>query len=345
MKCYLTDSWDGILEGFAPERKDIYFKEKYVRLYETEHEQAVAFVAEEDEKVLLMPVLLRAFSHRDTVRYDFETPYGYGGPLANTSDTAFITRALSALADYGAEHGFVAGFVRFHPLLHNEVGFSAVGSVIPDRQTVAIDTSLSEEEMWRNEIHSKNRNAIRKGERAGVSFVADYEYRYMNAFVKLYERTMDKLHADAFYYFNIAYYERFRRCMDTGFLGTVWLGEKLISAALFMYCGRFGHYHLAGSDDACLSCCPNNVLLWNAAREMHRLGVERFHLGGGVNAEPRNSLLEFKARFSRERYLFSIGKIIFDAYTYRELCDAWERKHEGTAKIETYANHLLKYKY
>lgn len=345
MKCYFTDAWDSLLAVFAPEHKDIYFEEKYVRLYETEREKAAAYVAEENDKILLMPVLLREFDNNGTTLYDFETPYGYGGPLCNTPDMNFILRALNGLKKYGIAHHFVAGFVRFHPLLGNETGFDSIGTVIPDRQTVAIDTALAEEEMWLNEIHSKNRNTIRKGAKSGLTFVADHEYSNMDKFVALYEQTMHKLHADAFYYFSSSYYERFRQRVDNGFLGTVWLNGRMIAAALFMYCGRFGHYHLAGSDEAFLAYGPNNFLLWNVACEMHRLGVECFHLGGGINADPHNSLLEFKKRFSKKRYCFSIGKIVFDEQIYRTLCAEWECMNAGTGKEKVYEKHLLKYKY
>ena len=345
MKCYVTTSWGSLLKQLDCYQRDIYFREEYVRLYETQLEKAVALVVEDGINFLVLPILLREFDYRGQICYDFETPYGYGGPVCSTENGVFVRRAFCAIKQYGIEHNFVAGFIRFHPLLYNDMGFDEIGVVIRDRETVAMNTSLSEDWMWMNELHAKNRNAIRKGEKSGLKFYADYRFEYMVSLLNLYEKSMDEVHADSFYYFDVSYYERLRRDLTNCFLGTVWMNDELIAAAIFMYGDRFGHYHLAGSDSNYLCYSPNNFLLWNAAKEMHKMGIEKFHLGGGVNSDPHNSLLEFKGRFSKDRYQFSIGKVIFDRAIYDRLCQDWMLCNQGTAKEAHYAQYLLKYKY
>jgi hypothetical protein len=114
----------------------------------------------------LFPFLTRTFVFQGRLCKDFETAYGYGGPIYNCEDEEFITTALTALKTYCSDNEYVAGFVRFHPLLQNQKFFDVIGSVIIDRKTVAIDLSQTTDEVWKNEIHSKNRNVIRKAEKA-----------------------------------------------------------------------------------------------------------------------------------------------------------------------------------
>ena len=155
---------------------------------------------------------------------------------------------------------------------------------------------------------------------------------------------MDKLSADGFYYFDDAYYENLRKGITDSFLGCVENSEgEIISAAIFMYSGPYGHYHLSGSDKSQLAISPNNYMLWNAAIELQKRGVKRFHLGGGTNGDEENSLFQFKHRFSKDTCQFCIGKLVFNQELYETICADWEVKNPE--KAEHYRHHLLKYKY
>jgi len=344
MQVELISHWDNLLNNFPAEKQDVYFKEEYVRLYETDEEKAFCLVCQEENKILLFPLLRRAFVFNGITYYDFETAYGYGGPVANNDDESFRNRALCALKEYCAQNGFVAGFVRFHPLFQNQEGFETIGRLIADRKTVTIDLNQTMDEVWSNEIHSKNRNVIRKAEKAGCTFIVDDKYDHLEDFIRLYDSTMDKLSADGFYYFDDNYYKNLVAGIPDSFLGCVEdAGGKIISAAIFMYCGTYGHYHLSGSDKSQLSLSPNNFMLWEAAKELQKRGVKRFHLGGGTSGDEENSLFLFKRRFSKDTCQFYIGKLVFNQAAYDAICADWEQKNPD--KAEHYKHHLLKYKY
>lgn len=344
MQVELVSHWNDLLATFPASAQDVYFKEEYVRLYETDTEKAYCIVCSEDGKKLLFPLLRRAFIFNGETYYDFETAYGYAGPVTNSEDDAFRTKALAALKEYCAQNGFVAGFVRFHPLFQNQEGFESIGRLIADRKTVAINLDQSMEDVWSNEIHSKNRNVIRKAEKAGCTFVVDDKYEYLEDFIRLYDSTMDKLSADGFYYFDKDYYKHLVKGIRNSFLGCVKDMEgKIISSAIFMYSGPYGHYHLSGSDKSQLSLSPNNLMLWEAAKELQRRGVKQFHLGGGTSGDEENSLFKFKCRFSKDTCQFYIGKLLFNQEAYDAICEDWELKNPE--KAEHYRHHLLKYKY
>ena len=344
MDIQITEHWNENFDAFLSEKKDVYFTEQYVKLYETETEKAECFVGREDEKVFLFPFLARTFEFQGKQYKDFETAYGYGGPVCNCDHREFVVRALAAFKSYCSENNYLAGFVRFHPLFQNQRGFETVGRVIEDRKTVAINLDQTMDDVWKNEIHSKNRNVIRKAEKAGCTFIVDDNYVHLKEFINLYDSTMDKLSADGFYYFDDAYYENLNRGIPDSFLGCVQNNEgQIISAAIFMYSGPYGHYHLSGSDKSQLAISPNNFMLWNAAIELQKRSVKRFHLGGGINGNEENSLYQFKRRFSKDTYQFCIGKLVFNQEIYDTICADWEVKNPD--KAEHYKHHLLKYKY
>lgn len=343
MKIELLSHWDNILAVFPKKSKDVYFAEEYVRLYENDKEKARCLFCKDGENEFLLPILLREFHFAGEVYFDFETAYGYGGSVCNTKDEAFITAAWKAVFDFCAKENFVAGFFRFHPLLQNQVGFDGVGRLIADRKTVAINLNQTMDEVWSNEIHSKNRNVIRKAEKAGCHFIVDDQYDHLDDFQRLYAATMDKLSADLFYYFPDDYYRRLRDTVENSFLGCVEHEGKIISAAIFMYNGEWGHYHLSGSDRSYLSLSPNNFMLWEAAKELQNRGVKLFHLGGGTNGDEDNSLYLFKRRFSKETLQFYIGKQVFNSAVYEAVCKEWEQRNPD--KAEQFKNITLKYKY
>ena len=342
MTCFTTE-WNCFLDRISEEFQDLYYREEYIKLYETESEKACCFVFEDSGDVFLFPFLKRTFDYQGKECYDFETAYGYGGYIANNHSESFLEAAYTAFAELAKKENFICGFVRFHPVLNNIQGFDKIGQVYNDRKTIAIDLSAGIDNAWMNEIHKKNRNVIKKGEKEGIEFVLDYNFENLESFVKIYDSTMDKLSADSFYYFKHDYYEQLRDTLKNRFLGLVKYEEKIIAAAIFFFQKPYGHYHLAGSDKNYLNLSPNNFLLWNAAVELEKNGVKRFHLGGGTDGTKDNSLFLFKKKFSKQEYQFSIGKTIFNPELYNQICMDWERNNPQ--KVEQYKRILLKYKY
>lgn len=340
----ITPNWDLYLSKFPQKRTDIYFTEGYHKLYSSPEETSLAFVYEEDEDIFVFPFLSKESKIYDgTLVKDFETAYGYGGPVSSTSNPKFIHAALKAFYEELQASNYLAGFVRFHPLLNNSEGFDSIGQLIPNRKTVAINLIGTEEEIWMGEIHTKNRNVIKKGAKEGLSFEADYSYKSLDRFVQLYNSTMDKLNADDFYYFGVDYFEKFPKLFPNSFIGKVSYNDQTIAAAIFFFDGVYGHYHLAGSDINYLKLSPNNFLLWNAAMELKKHGVQLLHLGGGTDSDENNSLFQFKRKFSKSVYDFNIGKVIFDEFRYKSIVDKWA--FTFPEKNEIYKQRLLKYRY
>lgn len=341
MHCFITEHWNKYLDEFQSIDIDIYYFEEYVRLYEDSEKCALCAVCLEDKNLLIFPFLRGEINGY----FDFETAYGYGGPIANTKDKEWVAQAYESLNSMFTENNYLCGFVRYSSLLENALfANDAYIKIKFDRNTVWMDTSVCDEEIWKSQIKSKNRNTIRKAEKNGLVFEAEYDFRSMDEFIELYNLTMTRLEADPFYYFDSLYYDAFaKQLMNKAFLGTVRKDGELICAALFMYTEEYGHYHLEGSNPTGSSLGANNFLLWSVAKEFHAKGVKKFHLGGGFNSAADNSLLKFKRAFSDNIGDFYIGSWLFDNDAYNAVREEWKSKFPDKEKV--YGGRLLCYRY
>ena len=334
MKTFITKSWNEYLNRIKD--KDIYYYEEYAKLYEYSGE-AYAIICEEDENIMLLPFIRGKAGEC----YDFETPYGYGGPVSNTADEEWNKSALGCMEKHFRDENYLCGFIRFHTLLDNYRVCRNSFDVLFDRNTVAVNL---ENDIFETQLSSKNRNMIRKAKKQGLYFKAEYDFDSLYEFKELYLDTMKRLKADSFYLFDNEYFDSIKNILNgRGFLGTVRKDGILICAALFMYCGDFGHYHLEGSNYAYKGTGAGNLLLYESALELQRRGVKLLHLGGGTDSDRDNSLFKFKKAFGKEERDFYIGKWIFDKEKYAAVKKEWMENNKD--KLQEYGKLLLCYRY
>jgi hypothetical protein len=341
MHSLITDTWNTFLLKIPVGRRDIYYMEEYVKLYEGADKKALCYVYFDGKFVLLMPYIRGEIGNNF---YDFETPYGYGGPITNCNDAVWVSAVLSEMNIFFMQERYIAGLIRFHPLFDNANLCNERISPIFERTTIFIDLSVSLDDIWKSQISSKNRNTIRKAERSGLVFSADFDFENIEIFTQLYNSTMNKNHAESFYYFSRDYYNNFKTVLkENSCLGIVKKDNSVIAAGLFMFYSDYGHYHLAGSDQNIPNYGANNFLIWNMINVLQEKGVKRFHLGGGTDSNPDNSLFKFKKSFSNSKVDFCIGKLVFNERKYKEICAIWEEKNPE--KKILYKNILLKYRW
>lgn len=248
--------------------------------------------------------------------FDWETPYGYGGPLANgviseESQKLFGTE----IKEYCNNNNIISQFVRFHPLLANE---NIIPNIIESkymRETIYIDTS-SIDLIVRN-MDTKNRNMIRKAQKEGVEIVFKSIDKF-DEFIHMYNETMKMKDADDYYTFGNDYFVSLAEMKENAFLAYAIYNNIIISGALFFFNDQYIHYHLSGADWKYRKCSPNNLLLYETACYASNKGIRKFHLGGGMSEN--DSLFGFKKQFNKNgKVKFYIGRTIFDRESYDEL--------------------------
>lgn len=253
--------------------------------------------------------------------YDWETPYGYGGPLAEGEISEDTQRKFfREIVAYCKKNNVVSQFMRFHPLLRNESILSSIAASKFLHNTIYIDTH-DIETIVKN-MDSKNRNMVRKAEKNGIQVerreIADYE-----SFVKLYDATMKKNGAADYYFFSDDYFKYLKAMNMNVCIFYAMYQKEAIGGAIFFFNEQYMHYHLAGSNIEYRNMAPNNLLLYKAACWGSERGIPKLHLGGGLSAE--DSLYGFKKQFNKHGSLpFYIGRIVFDQDKYNELLNIRE---------------------
>ena len=237
--------------------------------------------------------------------HDVITPYGYGGP-AGGDPAAF----WPAYETWCRERGVVTTFVRFHPLFQS----GANAPLALEELAPTIGWRLEGDLLAR--MHSKHRNVVRKGEKAGL---AVEQATGVGGFAPLYEDTMRRANAAAFYFFPGEYWQALDRLGDGLVRFHAFEEADVVASALCLASPPWLHYHLGAASDRGRKLGATTLLLYEIARWAQERGYERFHLGGGVGGG-RDSLHEFKRRFDPDGECpMWIGKAVHDADAYRAL--------------------------
>lgn len=314
--------WDTIVQTFR--NYDVYWLSGYVRAFQLHGDgEPLLFFYEKGDIRGINVVMKRDVANDvrflgkipEKTYYDFSTPYGYGGWLIEGTDT----KAL--FCEYGGwcrSNGIISEFVRFHPIVRNHEACGGHYEVIRLGEVVHMDLS-SPELIWEN-IISKNRNHIRKAIKNGVRIYNGRFPEIYRRFREIYNGTMDKDCADAYYYFSEDFYSSVLEDLPQN--AQVFWAEKdetVIAASIILFANGKMNYHLSGSVREFSSLAPTNLLLYQAALWGSANGYRTLYLGGGVGTG-EDSLFKFKRAFYKgELNHFYIGKRIYNQDKYDEL--------------------------
>ena len=334
------DLWEQFLHRLPFNRQDVYFTPDYYSLYQNYGDgEAQCFVFEKDGNIALYPFLKNPISplgyQLDKEYYDIQGAYGYNGLIASTDDAVFIADFWKEFDIYCNENDIIAEFMRFHPLLNNQRLASPKMKTFFSRHTVALDLSLSLDEIWTQQFSSKNRNMIRKAEKEGVTIVESDDYE---TFRKLYDSTMINLNAENYYFFPQSYYDEYKASFkDKSILYFAMFNGKVIAGSMFMFSGNYAHYHLSARDREYSKYAANNLILWHGIQKAKERGCKWFHFGGGTTGDENDSLLLFKQNFSKTKTEFWIGKRVHNQAVYDRIVEQWKVKYP-----ESYEHNKIK---
>jgi CelD/BcsL family acetyltransferase involved in cellulose biosynthesis len=321
-------AWRGVLARFPAEARDVYFLPEYAALYEHPGARARALVYTDGGETLLHVFMERRLGGADLVA---EGVYGYGGPIATSTDGEFLAAAHAALAERQRAAGVISEFVRFHPLLANQRWAPAAWAPTLDRHTVAVDLASAAAE--REAAYAPTqRNRLRRARRAGVVVERSESPADRATFAALYAATMRRNAARSFYLFGADYFAAlWSGLADRAHLFVARHGGRVVAGALVLAHGPFLHHHLSASAAEAQVLAPNNLLFHEIGAWGTAQGFRWFHLGGGRTSAPDDELLRFKARFSGVRLPFWIGRIVHDAARHARRREAWLARHPGRA--------------
>lgn len=244
---------------------------------------------------------------------DWQSPYGYGGPIGFGMSESALREAWSAFDGIARERRVIAEFIRFHPLVENQRFYP--GSVSEDRSVVTID--LSQPDLIAS-YSVRGRNTLRKAQRADL--VASWEDpgSFREQFATLYADAMRRIGASDFYRFGPDYFGALLALPYARVLAVRRAGA-LVAAAV-MLCGpQVMEYHLSGTTPEGRALGATNLLIHEAACRGKVEGCSWLYLGGGTDSSADNPLLRFKQSFAPASRVFRFGSRVLDVERYEQL--------------------------
>jgi lipid II:glycine glycyltransferase (peptidoglycan interpeptide bridge formation enzyme) len=321
-------------------KKDIFYHPSYSGLYQSmgDGEPHLFFYEDQSGKKVGYVFLKRKikglpFAKHETNDdiYDIITPsYGYGGPLYDMEEKQLVSAFRKEFEEYCQKENIICEFIRFHPLLQNSRIMAEFVDTSFDRETIFIDLTKTEKEIFNNyhTNHKRNINKANKKELVFRVFKNEEALEVVETFYQLYKETMDKLNASTYSYFSTSYIkDLLSHLSQYSMIGAVFYKDQMVAASMCLYEGNSLHYHLGCSNKEYLHLGVNTFLLHQLGIWGKRAGLERFHLGGGHKG--RDSLFQFKSRFNPDGVLpFYIGRKVHNPVLYNQLIEKWENYYE-----------------
>lgn len=325
-----TQLWSEMLSRLPIDQQDVYFTPEYYSLYQNYGDgEACCFVFEENGELAMYPFLKNSINklgyELDRNYYDIQGAYGYNGVVTSNKSLQFLNSFYTNFSRWCIDNHIIAEFTRFSPFLNNHVLAAQQMRTFYSRNTVCLDLSLSEDDIWMKQFSSKNRNEIRKAEKEGVRIVESKNYEI---FRELYNSTMINVGAEDYYYFTQEYYDEISKSLKDNCILCLAIYEgKAIAGSMFMFSKYYAHYHLSARDKNYSRLSANNYILNYGVKKAKERGCRFFHFGGGTDGNIDNSLLKFKMSFSKTLTDFYIGKCIHNQSVYDEVVRQWQAKH------------------
>lgn len=272
-----------------------------------------AFHYEREGRRLLIPLVLRDIP--DSGLRDAISPYGYPGPVGSTGDPAFWDAACSAFVSTLSDSGVISAFIRLHPLLSAPV-LGAHGKLVYHGETVSMDLTVSEDEMWK-QTRADHRNHINRAKRAGTQIVFD-DWTRLGEWVEVYHDNMRRVGATSYYFFTREHLEALHDAVGDRMHLVVALedGEVVGGNTFFSYDGIATGY--VSSTRRAPKRYADELLYDSVRRWCRQRGDRVFHLGGGKGGA-NDSLFSYKAGFSIGRNPFHTWRVIADPVAYERL--------------------------
>ena len=256
----------------------------------------------------------------DETYFDIITPYGFGGPIIIenkiNNKNELLNEFKEAFDNYCSENRIVTDSCRFNPWLKNHLDFAHMYEIVPNYTTIGID--LSVDNIFMDELRSKKRNMIRKAVKLGVTIHFDFEGKYIDVFLSIYEKTIIKNQISDYYRFSKAFLlDNFNRLRGKILIAFAEYKKNIISIAILLLSDQYIHYHLAANDTDYNGIPANDALLYEIAEYGKKNGFKYFMLGGaGANTTLHNHKIGFT---KNSEFNFYKGRRICNPDVYKKI--------------------------
>ncbi len=303
--------------------RDVMAHPEYARLFARPGDRVVCAAAGGGGATVLFPLLLRplaaeSWAREGERRWDAATPYGYGGPFAFGALPHDEEGFWEAYAEWCRAERVVTTFPRLSLFPEQLLSFPA--GVETRAENVIVSLEGGAEAVWRR-YEPKVRRWVRTAQAAGLAVEVDREGERLDDFVRIYTHTMQRHHAEAWYFFPRSFFEAIRDRLrgHFAFFHTL-AGGRVVSSDLVLCSAEHVYYFLGGTLEDAFALGPNYLLKHAVMRWAAEEGKRRVVLGGGY--EPNDGLLRYKRGFARRGVVpFRIACLVHDEEGCRGLAE------------------------
>lgn len=336
--------WDNVLKNFDEKiSNDIYQSKEYLKLYENYNQKkSESFLFSLNNDYFFLSYIKNQINNKKFgTFFDFETVYGYSGPVSTSKDKYFLKSAWKEFKNYCLNNSLIAGFIRFNPYLQNHKFIDKDFINLNYEKDIVVKDFKKTSEYWSN-YSSDTRNKIRKAENNNIIVKLNNSEESMRAFHQLYIKLMTEKKADDKYLFTENYFnDLFLNLKNKFNLFLAYKNETLVGGALTFTSGQSAVIHLSANRKEFLNYGSSSLLRHEIIKFYGKQNINWINFGGGLSSSKNDNLLKFKKGFSKEVEKFYTGKLIINKQIYDNLCNDWDSKFLKNKKL--FKNFFLKY--
>ena len=327
------ERWLHIVESLYPSISSIFAHPDYMRLYSKEDSLRL-FTKIQGNSCYVYPFIERPIPNFENY-VDVSSTYGYGGPLMVNPSEEFVCDALNEVREYLVGKKTVAELIKLNPLFVDQNRLFCdkyYGSYEVMRKVVSVPVVKGASRLLLEEYKQKNRKAVRRAIKAGVTIEITRKQETWEKFLELYRKTMEHNRADQKYQIGNEFANNIKVNLGKHYVLVAAKYEKHIISVLLVLYDRVNAYcHLIGTEDKIelRKLQANNLLHHSACEWAYSQGLSELMIGGGRTNNDSDSLLRFKGSFAKDRKEFIACEAVFDSKIYAEIMESRNHRSRG----------------
>ena len=307
----------------------VYNSPEYLQVLENHYQnKASLFIFEDGNNFVYYPYFkrnLQGLPYSDqcsldlTQYFDITSSWYYGGPIVFTDDPKAVDNLAKEFRKhfnaYCKDSNIVSEFIRFDPNADNHLILTGILEVIPNRKSVFVDLTQSEDIIW-NQYQGRCRTSIRKALKGKLTTKPTTAVKDVIRFAEIYSTEMERKKALLHYRFDTHFFlDLFKKMKNKAILIAAYHEDEFVGASICLYNQEFAHNYLMASSYDHWKLQPNNLILHEAIKWSKAKDIKIYDLQGG-----REQVYKFKKSFSPLRKTFYTAGIILNNTVYKRLC-------------------------
>lgn len=326
--------WDFAFNKLPKFQQDVFLTSQYAEIcskFIFPSSDIYCAIQEKNENVLLYPFVqrnIRSLSNQiEAPDYlDIRGIYGRSG-VAVSNDNEYLCKIFWLnFINYCEENSIISSFGRIHPEMIKPYSFQSTFNLTEIGNEVTIDTTNKIESILVDAHHSVRKN-LRKAQDSGLQFSEGSGFQYIEQIFSIYNETILRNRATKFYYFPIEFFESLLQSKYTiAKLYVAKLDDEVVSFEIVLLNEIYSHSFLGGTTTKHLKTQANTFLKVNIMKELNKLQIKKFYLGGGTKID--DNIFKYKSGFSPKSIHGSfIDGSVLDFKKYAEVKDFFSRKN------------------